>query len=76
MARRVEAVHEPYGPGLGAPVQLGVLSEQSMALVVGVFNHFPGLLLTPPSIEVLDGRELGPCTGPSHSSNRIYAKVH
>jgi hypothetical protein len=29
-----------------------------MAWVVGVFDVFPGLLFTPPGIEVLDGREL------------------
>jgi hypothetical protein len=28
--------------------------------VTGVFDNFLGLPLTPPSIEVLDGRKLGP----------------
>ena len=31
-----------------------------MAWVGGVFNIFLGLPLTPPGIEVLDGRKLGP----------------
>ena len=34
--------------------------DQSMTRVAGVFDHFQGLPLTPPGIEVLDGRKLGP----------------
>ena len=32
----------------------------SIARVAGVFDNFMGLPLKPPSIEVLDGRKLGP----------------
>ena len=31
-----------------------------MTWVAGVFDHFQGLPLTPPGIEILDGRKLGP----------------
>ena len=31
-----------------------------MTSVAGVFDHFQGLPLTPPGIEVLDGRKLDP----------------
>ena len=31
-----------------------------MTRVAGVFDNFLGLPLTPPGIEVLDGRKLGP----------------
>jgi hypothetical protein len=31
-----------------------------MTRVAGVFGNFKGLSLTPPGIEVLDGRKLGP----------------
>ena len=31
-----------------------------MNKVAGVFDNLQGLLLTPPGIEVLDGRKLGP----------------
>ena len=34
--------------------------EQSMTWVTGVFDHFLGFPLTPPSILVLDGTKLGP----------------
>ena len=58
----IEAVQEPVGARSGTPLPLAVRKqrEQSMACVAGVFNNFPSLPFTPPDIEVLDGRELGP----------------
>ena len=52
----------PVGVNVVAPVALAVRKQrkQSMAWVAGVFNDFPGLLFTPPDIEVLDGTELVP----------------
>ena len=49
----IEAVKEPVGVRLDGAVPLAMRKqrEQSMALVVGVFNDF--------YIEVLDGRQLG-----------------
>ena len=59
----VEAVQGPVGSRLGASVQLAVWEqrEQSMSWMAGVFNNFPGLPFTLPDIEVLEGRDLGPC---------------
>jgi hypothetical protein len=58
----IEAIQEPVGVRLDAPVPLSVQMhrEQSMAWVAGVFNYFTGLPFTPPDIEFLDGRELSP----------------
>ena len=58
----VEAVKKPFVPRLGDPVPLAVRQqrEQPMTRVDGVFVNFQGLPLTPPGIEVLDGRKLGP----------------
>ena len=58
----VEAVKEPFGPRLGAPVSLAVRLQrkQSMTWVTGVSDNFMGFPLTPPIIQVLDGRTLGP----------------
>lgn len=54
----MEAVHESVGVRFDAPVRLAVWKqrEQSMALVVVPF--------TPPDIEVLGVRELGPSDAP------------
>jgi hypothetical protein len=50
-----EAVKEPFGPRLGAPVWLvvGEQRKQSMTWVTGVFEKMLGLPLTPLSIYVL-----------------------
>jgi hypothetical protein len=56
----IEAVPEAVGVRLDVLLAVRKQREQSMAWVVGVFNDFPGLPLTPPHLEVLDGRELGP----------------
>ena len=58
----IEAVQEPVGVRLDAPVSLAMQKQrkQSMVWVVGVFNSFLGLPFTPPDTEGLDGRELGP----------------
>ena len=57
---RVEALSEPVGLRADAPESCAGRGqrEQSMAWVAGVFGNFSGL--TPPDIEVLNGRELGP----------------
>jgi hypothetical protein len=58
----VEAVKKPFGPRLGAPVPLVVWyqGEQTMTRAAEVFGNILDLLLTPPNIEVLDGRKPGP----------------
>ena len=58
----VEAIKKPFGPRPGAPVPLAVRKqrEQSIIRVAGVLGNLLGLPLTPPGIEVLDGRKLGP----------------
>jgi hypothetical protein len=58
----IEAVQEPVGVRLDAPVPVAMRKqkEQSMALVVGVFNDFPDFPFTPLDLEVIDGRKLGP----------------
>ena len=59
----IEAVKKPFGPRLGALVTLAVRwqREQFMTRVAAVYGNFYGLPLTPPGIEVLDGRKLVPC---------------
>ena len=58
----IEAVQEPVGVRLDAPVAVVVRKqrEKSVTWVAGGFNDFPGLPFTPPDIDVLDVRELGP----------------
>ena len=62
MAWGVEAVKKPLETRLGAPVPIVMRQqrEQSMTRVAGVFDNYQGLPLTPPGIEVLDGRKLCP----------------
>ena len=58
----VNAVQTPLGPRLGAQVPLAVClqREQSMTRVARVFGNSLGIPLTPPGIDVLEGRKLGP----------------
>ena len=53
---------EAFCPRLGTPVPLAMRQqrEQSMTGVAGVFDNFQSLRLTPPGVEVLDGRQLSP----------------
>ena len=51
-----EAVKEPFGPRLGAPVPLAVQVAERTVYDLGNWS----LPLTPPCIKVLDGRKLGP----------------
>ena len=53
-------IEELVGVSLDVPVPLAVESRENSLWVVGVFNDFPGIPFTPPDIEVLDCRELGP----------------
>ena len=43
-----------------------------MTRVAGVFDHFWGLTLTPPGIEVLDGMELGPSDALGRTHYSLY----
>jgi hypothetical protein len=53
----VKAVQEPVGARLDAPVPLAMWNR----IVLGVWSlTISGLPPTPPDIDVLDGRELGP----------------
>ena len=52
--------HPRRGCWSGLLVRLWKQREQSMTTVAGVFDNFKGLPLTPPGVEVLDGRQLCP----------------
>ena len=69
----VEAV-KPFRPRLGALVPLAMRKqrEQSMTRVSGVFGNFYGFPLTPPGIEFLDVRKLGPGNVLGHMHYPLY----
>jgi hypothetical protein len=56
------ALQEPVGVRLDALVPLAVRRTERTVYNLGWLesNDFPGLSFTPPDVEVLDGRELGP----------------
>ena len=53
----VEAVEEPFGPRLGAPVPLAEQRKQSITSVTGVSDNSMSFTLTPP---IMNDRKLGP----------------